>query len=131
MHHNPLPWGWHPLAYCVPPYFGLAYCVPFNNKTTIFGKNFHLHRKDKMTVCCVHIYVQSFLQTLKLLCLLVRFPSFRYPQINVYVNKLRNYPPKRRSLRSSGNFFKSYLIWMSRLLWFLIKIEFFNNHFNL
>jgi len=35
-----------PLAYCVPPYFGLAYCVPpffdlaycepFNNKTTIF-----------------------------------------------------------------------------------------------
>jgi len=22
-----LPWGWHPLAYYVPLYFGLAYCV--------------------------------------------------------------------------------------------------------
>jgi len=33
--------------------FGLAYCVSFNNKTTIFG---NLHKEDKMTVCCVHMY---------------------------------------------------------------------------
>ena len=34
-------------------------------------------------------HVQSFLQTLNLVRLLVRFPSFRYPKINVYVNKCR------------------------------------------
>jgi len=32
-------------------------------------------------------HVQSLLQTLILVRLLVRFPSFRYPQINVYVKK--------------------------------------------
>jgi len=46
------------LAYCEPPFFGLAYCVPFNNKTTIFSR-FHLHKEDKMTVCCLHVYNHS------------------------------------------------------------------------
>jgi len=58
-------WGWHPLllAYCVPPYFGLAYCEPpflasrtayrLTTKTTMFW-HFHLHKEDKMTVCCIH-----------------------------------------------------------------------------
>ena len=56
MYHNPFPWGWHPLAYCVPHYFclvycvqpcfGLAYCVSFNNKTIIFG-NFIYKKKIK------------------------------------------------------------------------------------
>ena len=46
------------LAYCVPPFFGLAYCEPFNNKTTIFWR-FHLHKEDKMTVCCMHMYNHS------------------------------------------------------------------------
>ena len=54
-------WGWHPLplaycvppnfglAYCVPPCFGLAYCVPFNNKNNHVWL-FYLHKEDKMTV---------------------------------------------------------------------------------
>jgi len=38
------------LAYCVLPFFGLAYCVLFNNKNNHFGR-LHLHKEDKMTVC--------------------------------------------------------------------------------
>jgi len=48
-----------PLAYCVPPYFGLeycvppflglAYCVPFNNKKDHFWL-FHLHEEDNKRV---------------------------------------------------------------------------------
>jgi len=45
-------------------------------------------------------YVQSFLQTLICVCLLVRFPSFRYPQINVYINKYWEWPPPQRRERS-------------------------------
>ena len=62
MYHNPLPWGWHPLAYCVPPYFGLAYCVPpcfglaycvpFNNKTTIFGNFIYIKKIKWQYVAC-------------------------------------------------------------------------------
>jgi len=46
------------LAYCVPPFFGLTYCVPFNNKNYHFWR-FHLHKEDKMTVCCMHMYNHS------------------------------------------------------------------------
>ena len=46
-------------------------------------------------------HVQSLLQTLILVCLLVRFPSFWYPQINVYVNKCWNDPPKGASVASA------------------------------
>jgi len=84
-------WGWHPpphpLAYCVPPYFGLAYCVapffgltyyvPFNNKNNHYWR-FHLHKEDKITICCMH--VQSFLKTLALMCLLAKFPRFWPPK---------------------------------------------------
>ena len=46
------------LAYCVPPFFGIAYCVPFNNKNNHFWR-FHLHKEDKMTVCCMHMHNHS------------------------------------------------------------------------
>jgi len=36
-----------PVAYCVPPFFGLAYCVPFNNKTTILGVSIYI-KKTKL-----------------------------------------------------------------------------------
>jgi len=48
------------LAYCVLPYFGIAYCVQqflasrtayrLSTKNNHFGR-FHLHKGDKMTVC--------------------------------------------------------------------------------
>jgi len=34
--------------------FCLAYCVPFNNKNNNF-RCFHLHKDNKMTVCCMHM----------------------------------------------------------------------------
>jgi len=62
MYHNPFPWGWHPLAYCLPPYFclvycvppcfGLAHCVPFNNKTTIFGNFIYIKKIKWQYVAC-------------------------------------------------------------------------------
>jgi len=52
MYHNTLPCGWHPLAYCVPPYFGLAYCVPFINKTTIFGNFIYIKKIKWQYVAC-------------------------------------------------------------------------------
>jgi len=81
-----------PLAYCVPPYFGLAYCVPLflashtvyclTTKNNHFGR-FHLHKEDKITVCFMHMYVQSFLKTLSTVFLLVRLTRFWPPNINV------------------------------------------------
>ena len=53
-------------------------------------------------------HVQSFLQTFIFVFLIVRFPSFRYPQTNVYVNKCWNDPPQGASVASAGKF-KSYL----------------------
>ena len=48
-------------------------------------------------------HVQSLLQTLNLLCLLVRFPSFLYPQNNVYINKCCNDPQRcERSERANN-----------------------------
>jgi len=37
------------LAYCIPPFFGLAYCVLYNNKSNHFWR-FYLHKENKMTV---------------------------------------------------------------------------------
>jgi len=45
----------------------------------------------------------QFLQTLNLMCLLVRFPSFRYPQINVYINKCCNNPQRRERSERANN----------------------------
>jgi len=73
-------------------------------------------------------HVQSFLQTLNLVCLLVRFPSFRYPQMNVYVNKCCNDPQKARALRAQKTF-KSYLTLY--VTFDVVLDEIFNNHFNL
>ena len=40
--------------------FGLAYCVPFNNKNNLFW-SFHIHKGDKNTVACtdtiIHVNV--------------------------------------------------------------------------
>ena len=111
--------AYHPifgLAYCVPPCFGLAYCVLLNN---IFGVSIYIKKyNDNMSHACV----QLLLQTLALVCLLVRFPSFRPPKINVEIYKCRNDQKKReRSERANKNrvFF---LLCMSRLLCFLMKI---------
>ena len=60
-----------PLVYCIPPYFGLAYCVPFNNKNIHFGC-FHLHKEDKIKY--VAGTCTTLLKTLALMCLLVKFP---------------------------------------------------------
>jgi len=42
----------------------------------------------------LHAHIQSFLPTLALVCLLVKLPSFRPSQINVYVYKCWNNPNK-------------------------------------
>ena len=65
------------IAYCVPPFFGLAYCVPFCNKNNYFGR-FHLHKEDKFTVCCMHMYSNYWKHNL-LMCLLV-FLDFDLPK---------------------------------------------------
>jgi len=79
-----------------PPPLRTALCWPCILRTsivwprvlrTVYNKNnhvwrFHLHKEDKMRVD-----VQSFLKTLALRCLLVRFPSFLLPPINVLVKK--------------------------------------------
>jgi len=71
----------------------------------------------------LHAHVQTFLQTLNMTCLLVRFPSFRYPEIKVYVNAEMTPKMRERSERA-----KNIVIWLclSCLLWFLMKIEKFN-----
>ena len=64
-----------------------AYRLIIITKTTIFG-NFIYIKKIKW---------QYVAQTLNLVFLLVRFPSFRYPQTNVYVNKCLHDPQKARA----------------------------------
>jgi len=71
-----------PLRTAYRQFFGLANCVPFNNTNNHF-RRFHLHKEDKITVCRMHMY-KLFLQMLAVVCLFVRFPSFRPPQIRVY-----------------------------------------------
>jgi len=51
-------------------------------KSTIFWR-FHLHKEDKMTICCMHMYTHSCKRQLALMCLLGIFPSFRPRKINV------------------------------------------------
>ena len=46
------------IAYCVPPLYCLAYCIPFNNKNNHFER-FLLHKEVKITVCCMHMYSNS------------------------------------------------------------------------
>ena len=66
--------------------------VPFNNKTTNFGNSIYIMKiKWQYSVCTC----KSFLQTLNLVCLLVR-TIFRYAQINVYVNKCWTDPKRRK-----------------------------------
>ena len=40
------------LASCVPPYFGLAYCIPFSNTTTIFGNFIYIKKLKWQYVAC-------------------------------------------------------------------------------
>jgi len=42
----------HCVAYCVSPCFGLAYCVPFNNKTTIFGNFIYIEKIKWQYAAC-------------------------------------------------------------------------------
>jgi len=50
----------------------------------------------------LHAHVQTFLQTLNMTCLLVRFPSFRYPEIKVYVNAEMTPKMRERSERAKN-----------------------------
>jgi len=59
---------------CEPPYFGLAWYVPFNNKYNLFMR-FHLPKEDKK-YSLWHAQAQSFLQTLVMLRLLDSFQCF-------------------------------------------------------
>jgi len=105
MYHNPFSWGWHPLAYCVPPYFylvycvppcfGLAYCVSFNNKTTIFGNFIYIKKVKWQYVACICTIILANVNLCVFACYIF---DFRYPQINVYVNKCSKWPPKGASV---------------------------------
>jgi len=56
----------HPLAYCVllyfkpayhaPLYFGIAYCIMFNNKNNLFGGSIYI-KKTTFTVCGMHRHI--------------------------------------------------------------------------
>ena len=39
-------------AYCVRPHFDIAYCVPFNNKTTMFGVYIYIKTIKIQSVVC-------------------------------------------------------------------------------
>jgi len=76
-----------PLAYC--PIFALRSAYRF------FGPAYTAYRlttkqpflafpfPEKSNDSMLQVHVQSFLQTLALMCLLVKFSSFRPPKINV------------------------------------------------
>jgi len=111
MYHNPFPWGWRPLAYCVLPYFclvycvpqcfGLAYCVLFNNKTFIFG-NFIYIKKIK---CILRARVQSFLQTSIFVCFcLLDFLVFDIPKSMFMLINAAMTPQKARAKWARENF---------------------------
>jgi len=74
----PLRTAYHPiLALCTAYRYFLAsrtaYCL--TTKNNHFGR-FHLHKEDTITVCCMHMYVQSFLKTLSTVFLLVKLTRF-------------------------------------------------------
>jgi len=66
----------------------------------------------------LHAHVHSFLQTLALVCLLVKLPSFRPSQIK-FINAEKN-KKKREQIERAKN--GSYLTCMSRLVYVLMKI---------
>jgi len=139
MHHNPFPWGWHSLAYCVPSYFCLVYCVPpcfdhaycvsFNNKRTIFWQ-FHLQKEDIMAVCCVHMYNHSCKRQNLCFCLL-EFLLFDIPKSMFFLINAEITPKRReRSERAKILDFFFYFVcdvWCGSL-W---KLKFLINHLNL
>ena len=63
---------------------GLASSTAYRFKTKQPFWEFHLHKEDKMTVCCVHMYNHSC--NIKFGVCLLDFLVFDIPQINVYVN---------------------------------------------
>jgi len=64
-------------VYSVPPYFGLAYCVPCNNKNNLFW-HVQQHKEDK-DYSLRHAQTKTFKQTLVLLRLLDIFQMFYLP----------------------------------------------------
>jgi len=50
-----------------------AYCL--TTKYRHFGR-FHLHKEDRITVCCMQMYVQSFFKTLSTVFSLVKLTRF-------------------------------------------------------
>jgi len=51
------------LAYCVQPYFSIAYWVPFNNTSNKFGVFFYIKKNKYMYCNLSHATAQSSLQT--------------------------------------------------------------------
>jgi len=82
------------LAYCVPPCFGLAYCVPFNNNTTIFD-NFIYIKKIKW-LCCVIMYNHSCKRYIWCVCLLY-FLFFYIPKSMFMLINAEMTPQKARA----------------------------------
>ena len=133
MYHNPFPWGWHPLAYCVPHYFclvycvqpcfGLAYCVSFNNKTIIFG-NFIYKKKIKWQyVACTCTIIHANVNFGVCCSLDFDIPKSMFMLINAEMT------PKMRERSERAKLLEVFLLCMWRLLWFLIKIEILNKSF--
>ena len=102
-------------AYCVPPFFGLAYCVPFNNNNNYFGR-FHLHKEVKITVCCMHLYSNSWKHKLWFVCLL-NFLDFDLPKsMFKFINAEMTTKKRERSERAI--FFRVIWLCMSHVLCF-------------
>jgi len=60
-----------PRAYCAPPYFGLAYCVPFYNKHNHFGVSIYIKKiKWQYIACTCTIILANVAYCVPTLCVL-------------------------------------------------------------
>jgi len=68
-------------------FFGLEYCVPFNNKTSIFSVSIYIKKIFK-TLCCIQMYNISWKRKLWCVCLL-DFLVFYLPKSMFMLKMLR------------------------------------------
>ena len=108
-------------VYCLPP----SQAPPADKPVNIYTTTVHCLPPSQAPPADKPVNI-----SLNLVCLLVRFTILRYPQINVHVNKCWSDPQKARSQRVREKF-RGFWRCMSRLLWFMMKIEMFKNHLNL
>ena len=131
MYHNPFPWGWRPLAYCVlpffclvycvPPCFDLAYCVPCNNKTTIFGNFIYIKKIKWQYVACTCTIILANVNFGAFACTI--FLVFDIPKSMFMLINAGNDPKKRERSQRTKVLDFLFLLCMWRLLWFLMKIK--------